>query len=320
MNVSIIIPNFNGRIYLEKCLRSFEIADIFSADNEVIVVDNRSSDDSVSFLRSSFPQVHIVELKKNMGFGKAINIGVEHADGKYIVLLNNDTVVEKGWLPTLVKSAESDHMIGAVCSKTFWGDTSKIQNAGLVLFRQGYGRDRGAVVNTKKKQQDYEEDTAYFSLTKDLLAFSGVSVLIQKQVFQKLGGFDPMFFMYYEDADLSIRMKKAGYRIVYEPASVLRHIHSGSSKENSLFFLQQSEQSRLIYLIKHFSLTTVIHGIVWFHLQMIFAVLHGRFLLALTRLKVLVWLFFHIPNLVISRIKTRMSDMVEFKKFYDEMY
>jgi GT2 family glycosyltransferase len=124
-----------------------------------------------------------------------------------------------------------------------------IQNAGSVYFRDGYGRDRGVVVSSKR--QYYEEDKGQYDLPEEVLGFCGAGVLINKKYFYQVKGFDEDFFMYYEDGDLSFKLKKKGYKIYYCPKAVVRHIHAGSSKEWSNFFLYHAERGRLLFLSKH---------------------------------------------------------------------
>lgn len=394
--VSIIIVNFNGKAYLDKCLGSvFDIK--YPKDRfEVIIVDNNSHDNSVSFIKKNFPQVQLIESKTNLGFAGGNNVGVSKARGEYVVLLNNDTWVDKNWLSSLVQQAESDSSIAAVNSKSHlsfpcipltitsdvhsrsefthaldfqsvgvlvedlimddqtlqkqvhyqkgfyeaekgevamrWTkgqgiimvpvDTSKeflefvltiraqkstshlkthlaisladkeiqkdvldsfevtqytikipvkelhehllyrVQNAGNVIFRTGHSRDRGAVV--KKYNQTYEIDNPYYQESSEILAFCGVSVLIRKELYTEFGGFDESFFMYYEDTDLSVKFRRAGYKLVFEPLSIVYHVHAGSSVEWSPFFIFHVERNHLAFVYRHFPLIVVIQETIKF--------------------------------------------------------
>jgi len=320
MTVSVIIPNYNGQHFLQKCISSLLNVNFQTNEYEILMVDNDSSDSSVTYVQSTFPSVKVILLDKNCGFGRSINIAARQARGKYIALLNSDTEVEKNWLSSLVKTMNSDIGIGAVCSKAMLGDENQIQNAGLVLFRQGFGRDRGALVDAERKMQSYEQDSAYFNDKREVWGFSGVSVLIRKDLFIELKGFDELFFMYYEDADFSIRLKKAGYRIVYDPNSVLHHIHTGSSDETSLFFLYHSERSRLVFLIKYYPFIVVIKEFLYFFFQMVFSFVRKRFGIAVKRMQILIWLMLHALLLIRARVRERSYGKVEFLKLYQEMY
>lgn len=124
-----------------------------------------------------------------------------------------------------------------------------IQNAGNVLFRDGFGRDRGAIVF--KQQQYYEPDGEKFNKIEIIPAFCGGGVLLNKKALERVGYFDDNFFMYYEDDDLSLRMKKVGWEIIYCPTAKIRHIHTASSEEWSDFFVYHTERNRLLFVFKH---------------------------------------------------------------------
>lgn len=129
------------------------------------------------------------------------------------------------------------------------------QNAGNFYFRDGYGRDRGVFV--VQSQQYYEIDNGQYDKDEHVPGFNGAAVLLNKKMLQDVGLFDENFFMYYEDGELSIRMKKSGWNTVYCPKSVVRHIHSASSKEFSDFFIYHTERNRLLLVIKHWPLSIV---------------------------------------------------------------
>lgn len=137
-----------------------------------------------------------------------------------------------------------------------------VQNSGVAVFKNGYGRDRGAVV--KDKTQFYEIDNSFYDNPVEVNAFCGASVIIRKKLYKKVGGFDESYFMYYEDVDLSLRFKRMGYEILYEPKSVVYHIHSASSVEWSPLFVYNVEKNRLATLLKHFPLKVFIIELFWY--------------------------------------------------------
>ncbi len=128
-----------------------------------------------------------------------------------------------------------------------------IQNAGNTIFKSGFSRDRGAVV--KDTTQFYQPDSVFFNTPSLIPAVSGVSCLLKTHAFKEVGMFDENYFMYYEDIDLSIRLRKAGYQLWYEPQSVVHHLHSATSKEWSSFFKAHTEKGRLLLLTKHYPIT-----------------------------------------------------------------
>lgn len=385
--VSAIIVNYNGKQFLHDCITSLVKLKFPKTQYELIVVDNNSRDTSVEYIKRNFPFVKLVESDINLGFAGGCNLGVEHAQGKYIVFLNTDTKVDENWLSYLVKRIELNKQIAAVNSKallyfpfieiTFksdiymrseftnsvnfqpvgillenilldnqsfqplvrycqgfydkekglisarWtkGDAKvllpcdprqevlglnltirseksssnlkthivvklgeeivieddlksyevkqyritlrtediekyflyAVQNSGVVVFKNGYGRDRGAVVKADRTQF-YEIDNSFYNQAGEITSFCGASVLLRKELFKKMTGFDKTFFMYYEDVDLSLRLKRSGYKIYYEPKSVVYHIHAASSGEWSPLFTYNVEKNHLAVLVKHFPL------------------------------------------------------------------
>lgn len=131
-----------------------------------------------------------------------------------------------------------------------------IQNAGSYVFRDGYGRDRGAIIIGGK--QYYEEDRGQYNEEEKITAFCGAGVMINKEAISEVGGFDENFFMYYEDDDLAFRIREAGWDIVYCPKARIRHIHAASSKEWSSKFIYNVERSRLLFVSKHWPKPLVI--------------------------------------------------------------
>ena len=184
-------------------------------------------------------------LKDNLGFAGGNNEGIKIARGEYVILLNNDCIVNKNWLGELVKVAEKDEKIFAVGSKVYLQQTNKIQNAGILMFEDGYGRDVGAVV--KGHAQDYAEDRGQFNREKETYAACAVAALYRKSMLDRIGLLDDSFFMYYEDVELSERARMNGYKIMYAPKAVVHHDHAASSGEWSPFFIYHSELGRLLH-------------------------------------------------------------------------
>ena len=144
---------------------------------------------------------------------------------------------------------------------------NKIQNAGIVMFQDGYGRDIGALV--KNNTQYYESDTGQFNKVKEVYAACGAAVLYRRKILDKIGFFDNSFFMYYEDVDLSERARIKGYKIYYAPQAVVRHMHAFSSQEWSLFFIHHTEKGRLLHVFFNFPLRIFIREYLYFILIII---------------------------------------------------
>jgi hypothetical protein len=169
-----------------------------------------------------------------------------------VVLLNSDTRVHPGWLAALVGAAEADPRVGAATAKCVFPPESphggRIQNAGGVLLSDGSGRDRGTIVQDARVS--YEADGGQYDLREEVFFFSGAAALLRTEALADIGLFDERYFMYYEDLDLSWRLRLRGWKVVYAPEAVVEHEHAASSKEWSPFFTYNVERNRLLTLLK----------------------------------------------------------------------
>ncbi|MGI6484204.1 MAG: glycosyltransferase family 2 protein [Candidatus Dojkabacteria bacterium] len=224
MKVGIIIVNFNGRHLLEKNLLS--VVNNGYEDFEIVIVDNASIDGSVEYLKKEFPSVKVVKSKENLGFGKGNNLGVkEYPDYDAYLFLNNDVSVPKGFLDDLVKELRKEN-VGAVGPKILYskekvGSEKRIINsAGIYVDRHYMAYDR----------YDKEEDNPKYSVVEEIDALMGGAFLVKREVFEKVGGFNPNMFLYYEDIDLSLRIRDLGYKLHYVGTSEVYHDHMASSK------------------------------------------------------------------------------------------
>lgn len=195
--VSVIITNYNGRKYLAECIGSLYRGSF--SDFEIIIVDNGSCDESVDFLRNSYPQVKMIALDRNMGLAIASNKGRQAGVGKYLFFYNNDTIAGQNLLSALVKTMESDETVGICGCKTLTYDGKKKINCGVPLdiFGYPYGRDKCFYVDA--------------------------AIFLRSEVFDKMGGFDPKLFLYCEDRDLCWRCWLYGYKVVALDSAVFKH-------------------------------------------------------------------------------------------------
>ncbi len=405
--VSILIVNYNGKHLLEECIESITKIDYPKNDFEVIIVDNDSQDDSIIFIEKNYPWIHLIQSKENLGFAGGNNLALKNAKGEYIVLLNNDTVVDPQWLTALVESAQ-DNSVGIVTSKLFfhvpfieikitsttdvksniyvdsqeyapygiivddiscsnpeknsfiwyksgfydtvggnysskWTDghgvillpfldkneesyhislhgrpdtfndqtkfeirvaneivvsdylpsrevkqinlivkKSKIknkliylvQNAGNIIFKNGLGRDRGSVIKRtlKETKEFYDYDSKYYNTKSKVVSMCGASCLIKRDIIPNNTLFDPAYFMYYEDVDLSLKVWKSGYDIIYQPKSVVYHKHRASTnKQTSAFFISHIDKNHLFFLLTHFPLKIFIIQYIMFIIKLFVA-------------------------------------------------
>src|SRR5436309_3434996 len=141
---SVIVVNFNGRHHLAECLRALAHQTLPAHQFEVILVDNGSTDGSIEFVRRRFPRVRVVPLPENLGFAAGNNRGLAHATGRFIALLNNDTAADPRWLGAMLEALTDDPAAGGVaCKIRFHHDPATLNSAGLMLYRDGRGGDRG---------------------------------------------------------------------------------------------------------------------------------------------------------------------------------
>ncbi len=216
--VSIVIPNWNGRDLLERYLPSVEAAAATDPDNEVIVVDNGSTDGSADLLRERFPRVRLLALERNLGFGGGSNEGVRAARNPIVVLLNSDMRVEPGFLGPLLEGF-SDGKVFAVSCQIFLSDPARRrEETGLT---HGAWRDGGLRVR-------HRIDPAIEGLYPCFYGGGG-SCAFDRAKFLELGGFDPLLRPFYlEDTDLGYRAWKRGWKVLYQPRSAVYHEHRGT--------------------------------------------------------------------------------------------
>lgn len=389
---SIIILNYQGEKVIEGCINSLLQLNYPKDNFEIIVVDNHSNDRSEEILKklaAQYNNIKLIFLDKNYGFSKGNNAGIKQARGEYVVLVNNDCIVEKNWLKELVKIALKDKKIFAVNSKILlyqkflnikfqinpklipvfawlsrsklyestgsklfylplWkGDDyyqiellyepyldevieftilfnsreiklqdkvdltkiitfdnqaikvsevrrknddveykitakvsnrrilekslNKIQDAGIMVFQDGYGRDIGAIVSGHKQFHEY--DLNQYNKEREIYAACGAAVMYNKKILDKIGYLDESFFMYYEDVEISERARFAGFKSVYCPKAVVRHHHALFSKEWSPFFIYHVEKGRLLHLYYNFPFRVFLSAYFYLVLDSIFNLL-----------------------------------------------
>lgn len=216
--VSIIIPCYNQVFYTYECLRS--IAEYTKdVDYEVILADDVSTD-ATQKIGKFVKNVIVSRNITNQGFLKNCNQAAKKARGRYIMFLNNDTQVTEGWLSSLVRLIESDDSIGMVGSKLVYPD-GRLQEAGGILWSDGSGWNYGRLDDPDKPEYNYVKDVDYIS---------GAAILLSKSLWDQIGGFDERFApAYCEDSDLAFEVRKAGYRVVYQPLSKVIHFEGVSN-------------------------------------------------------------------------------------------
>jgi GT2 family glycosyltransferase len=218
--VSVVVLNYNGLRHLESCFSSLLRLDYPREKLELLFVDNASRDESVQFMRSEYPEVRIVETGGNLGFAEGNNYGAREAKGEWVAFLNNDTRVEPDWLRELVRAALAGADSGLICTASLMLDWSgkKVDFGGGALNFHGFGFQPGYGLPVEGREIEPRE----------LLFACGGSMLIRRDVFLDVGGFDRDYFAFFEDVDLGWRLWVLGYRVELVPAAITYHRHHGS--------------------------------------------------------------------------------------------
>lgn len=237
MKVSIVIPNYNGKKYIETCILSLQKQTY--KDFEVIFIDNNSIDGSCEFVIKNYPLVKVIKLDNNYGFSSAVNKGIKESKSEYVVLLNNDTEVESNWLEELIETIEKDKKIFSVCSKMVqYKDRSKIDDAGDEYNILGWAYKRGDGMPVEK----YSKNGQVFN------SCAGAAIY-RRKVFNEIGYFDENFFAYMEDVDISYRAKIHGYNNMYCSNAIVYHIGSATSGSKYNSFKVKLAARNNIYVI-----------------------------------------------------------------------
>jgi len=243
--VSVVIVNWNGLADLQACLTSLEHTE---EPLEVIVVDNGSTDGSVEFLRKR-PAVTVIENQTNLGYAVANNQGIERATGEHILLLNNDTRVDQGFLQPMLAVMAAQPDVGACqCKMLSFATPPKVDAYGSYLLPTGF-----------LYHLDYGRPDPGPAAPFEIFAAKGAAMMIRAGVLRQVGAFDPEFFAYLEDSDLSWRIWLAGWRILCVPESVVYHRGGASaSRLPAEFVTFHSFKNRVAMLVKNLGVTTAV--------------------------------------------------------------
>jgi N-acetylglucosaminyl-diphospho-decaprenol L-rhamnosyltransferase len=227
--ISAVIVSYNSADYLPDCLRSLRSEGV----DDIVVVDNASSDGSVEVVRAADPAVSVVETGANLGFGSAANRGVAATAGEYVLILNPDTVVEPGTAKALSEALDRDPGLAVVGPRmenldgTLYPSVRRFPEMAVAFGHAFLGLVWPANPATRRYRMldwDHERPAA------DVDWVGGACMLVRRSAFDLIGGFDEAYFMYVEDVDLCWRLGQAGWRIGYEPSARVVHALGGSSR------------------------------------------------------------------------------------------
>ncbi len=259
--------NYNVKEFLLNTLESvYKASDGLSI--EIIVVDNASEDGSVEAIEAEYPNVLLIKNKENIGFGKANNIGLKRAKGKFILLLNPDTILREDTLVKMLEFFKShpdagmagckvlnpDGTLQLACRRSFprpWISFTKVTGLSTLFPK--------SKIFAKYNLTYLDENETY-----EVDAISGSFMMFRKEVYEKVGGFDPIFFMYGEDLDLCYRIKKAGYKVYYFHGTEIIHYKGESTKRSSLDETKIFYDAMKLFVKKHFSSSLLVELILKF--------------------------------------------------------
>jgi len=261
LKLSVIILNYNVQYFLELCLRSVEAA-ILNIDAEIIVVDNKSEDGSCQMVKTLFPNVNLIENQDNYGFSKGNNIGVLQAKGDYLCVLNPDTVVAEDTFLKLLEFSENKEKLGIVGCKLINGNGLFLPESKRniptvsVALKKIFGYSKHYYANHLSKNESGEVDILV-----------GAFMLIKKNIYAKVGGFDEDYFMYGEDIDLSYKVLKAGYKNHYFSETSIIHF-KGESTLKDHFYARRFYRAMQIFYKKHFKQNFLFDLFVWIGIKL----------------------------------------------------
>jgi len=241
-SVSVIVLTYNARRFVERCLDAL-FAQTF-IEFEAIVVDNASSDGTADFVHQRFPLVRLIPSSRNDGYGAGNNLGAQHARGEILVFLNPDAVPEPDWLEHLIGAMRHRGNHFATSQITLQSDRTRLNSGGNLIHYLGLSFCRG--LNARRSEFDQPEFVS---------GASGAACAISRELFERIGGFDPTFFLYHDDVDLSIRALLAGERCLYVPDAIVSHDYDLSVPPEKWGWI---EAHRYAVLLKVFRVGTLL--------------------------------------------------------------
>jgi GT2 family glycosyltransferase len=267
-SVLIVIINFNGEKLLPTCLESI-VNNTKYPNYNIAVVDNGSTDRSISFIYERYPMIQVIRNNSNVGFSRANNIAIMSHDSDYYFLLNSDTQVMSGWLEKSISLASSNNQIGIVGSKIYWPSLNPQWLGDRRIPKSGF---------LAKLLVRFEKSRDVIKESHDI---HGCAFLVKREVFDRIGLLDEGFFLYAEESDFCHRARCAGFKIMYNPESQVKHYDHGTAGESSFGYYHR-QRSRIRFALLNFSLLRLIIQ-VWIEIIWIFLAIKGHHLGILIR-------------------------------------
>ena len=290
-DVGIIICARNNKEITMRCLDS--LLNLTYPVNNIILVDDCSTDNSVEFIRNKYPNITIIENKKNIGPSKSRNNAISLSKTKYIVTMDNDAYLSPDWLSKMVEFMESDDSIGQVNGKIlFTDDHSKIAAAGVSMSFNG----RVYEIGFKQSAEKYNE-------IRQVLMASTASTIIRRDVFNTVGGFYDGYFYGYEDTDLSLRINIAGYKVMYYPEAISYHalgatVSKTIARGKSKYYWTRN---RVIMMLRNYEFKNLLKYLP-LNLRCIISICRHNPDHIIPVLLGWLWIICHLPSIIIERM------------------
>lgn len=244
---AVVILNWNGKKFLEKFLPS--VIEHSSNVADIVIADNASTDDSITFLKNTYPQLSIIQNEQNGGFAKGYNDALKQIDAEYYVLLNSDIEVTPHWIEPVIELMDSDQNIAACQPKLrSYYEKEKFEyagGAGGFIDKYGYPFCRGRIFDT------LETDNGQYNDTCEIFWATGACMFVKASIYHRLGGLDEDFFAHMEEIDLCWRMKNKGYKIMYCAGSTVYHVGGGTLPKSSPFKTYLNFRNNIALLYKN---------------------------------------------------------------------
>ncbi len=249
--LSIIIVQHNNQNLTIQAIESIKTN--LRKDYEVIVVDNCSNDNDPNILKELFPEIKLIINKENLGFGKANNTGTKTANGEILFFLNNDTIIKSDFVRHIEYYFQNDPSIGIIGPKLLNGDFSlQLSHDNLPSFVNEFVTKFSSKLFYQNFDPIVKIKSKKYSVRKNVGFVTGAALFIRKNLFIDLGGFDEQMFMYFEDADLCMRVKDSGYKILFIPEVEIIHLRGASWHNDNFDSLKNHyRKSQLLYYSKH---------------------------------------------------------------------
>ncbi len=318
--ISVIVLNYNGKHFLKDCFDSLLVSTYPQV--ELLMVDNASTDDSIAFVESSYPQVRVLNSGGNIGYSAGNNLGIREARGKYVLLLNNDIEVTPGWLEPIIEEFESDEKIAAVQPKIrhmIERDAFEYAGAaGGMIDIFGFPFMRGRVFYT------IEKDRGQYDTDIDLFWTSGAAMAIRKSVLEEAGYLDDDFVHHMEEIDLCWRILIQGYRLRIRTDSVIYHYAGGTIKAASFKKEYWNHRNSVFMMMKNYSSHRLAYLLVMRWLLDMLVVAKSAVVLDIRKIAAILqahgWIFTHLGTILRKRHTIQRQRQVDDNKLDRFMY